>query len=161
MIKCIHMVGYNHRRTRRGVRGEAARPPSWKFSGQTVFRESASCSKILNDKNYFNTVNNCRATLVFRANAGCSKILNVKKYFNTVNNLRATLVFRASASCSKILNDIKYIFKTLNSRHTLFFRASASCSKMQNDEKYFNTVKHFRVNSGFQGKCKLLKNPEW
>jgi len=28
------------------------------------------------------------------------------------------------------------------------------------DETYFNTVKNFRANSVFQGKRKLLKNPE-
>ena len=85
------MVGYNHRRTRRGVRREVALP----------------------------VLKNFRANSVFRASAGCSKILNDKNYFNTVNNLRATLVFRASASCSKILNDIKYIFNTVNSGHSL------------------------------------------
>jgi len=47
------------------------------------------------------------------------------------------------------------------------FRASASCSKILNDKKYFTTVKNFRAtlffraNSVFQGKRKLLKNPEW
>jgi len=71
------------------------------FRPNSVFRPSASCSKILNDKKYiFNAVKNFKAT-VFRASASCSKILNDKKYFNTVKN------FRASASCSKILNDKK------------------------------------------------------
>ena len=35
-----------------------------------------------------------RATLVFRASASCSKILNVKDIFNTVENFRATLFFQ-------------------------------------------------------------------
>ena len=48
----------------------------------------------------------------------------------------------------------------MNSRQTLFFRASASCSKILNVNSLFNAVKHFRANSGFQGKRKLLKNPE-
>jgi len=46
----------------------------------------------------------------FRASTSCSKLLNNKKYFKTVKNFRATLFFRASASCSKILNDKKYAF---------------------------------------------------
>ena len=57
-----------------GVRGGdrvAAVPP-----GLKNFRASASCSKILNDKIYFNTVRNSRATLFFRASGSCSKILN-------------------------------------------------------------------------------------
>jgi len=36
-------------------------------------------------------VKNCRATLFFRASAICSKILNDKIYFNTVKNSRATV----------------------------------------------------------------------
>ena len=44
---------------------------------------------------------------------------------------------------------------------TLFFRASASCWKILNDKKYIlSTVKKFRARSVFQGKRKLLKNPE-
>jgi len=53
-------------------------------------------------------VKSFRATLFFRASASCSKILNDKKYFNTVKKFRSNLFFRASASCSKILNDKKY-----------------------------------------------------
>jgi len=49
---------------------------------------------------------------------------------------------------------------TVNSGHTLFFRASASCSKILNVKSISNTVKNFRANSVFQGKCKVLKNPE-
>jgi len=60
------------------------------FRANFVFRASAGCSKILNDKTYTNTVKSFRAT-VFRASASCSKILNDKKYFNTVKNFRATL----------------------------------------------------------------------
>ena len=83
----------------------------------------------------------------------------IKKYFNSVKNSRAT-VFRASASCSKILN-VKNIFNTVkNCRATLFFRASASCSKILNVKSIFDTVKIFRAHSVFQGKRKLLKNPE-
>ena len=75
--------------------------------------------------------------------------------FNTVNN------FRASISCSKILNDKKYFNTVKNFRSNLFFRAWASCSKILNDKKYtVNTVKIFRENSVFQGRCKLFKKAE-
>jgi len=42
---------------------------------------------------------NFRANSVFRATASSSKILNHKIYFSTAKNSRATLFFRASASC--------------------------------------------------------------
>jgi len=41
------------------------------------------------------------------------------------------------------------------------FRASVCDSKLQNNKNIFNTVKNFRASSVFQGKRKLLKNPEW
>jgi len=41
-----------------------------------------------------------------------------------------------------------------------YFRASASCSKILNVKCIFNTVKNFWANSVFEGKVKLLKNPE-
>ena len=80
-----------------------------------------------------------RVTLFFRASASCSKILNDKKYFNTVKNSRATLFFKASASCLKSWI-IKNIFSTVKSGHPLFFRANASCSKLLNLKSIFNTV---------------------
>ena len=151
--------------------------------GNSVFRASTICSKILNAKKYFKTVKNSRATVFFRASASCSKTLNDKKdilntvknsransvsqdkrkllknseckgIFHTVKIFRATLFFRASASCSKILN-VKSIFNTVKNS-----RASASCSKILNDKICFNTVKNFRANSVFQDKRKLLKNSE-
>jgi len=75
---------------RRGQEGGS--PP-----GLKIFRASASCSKILNDKKYiFNTVNSGQ-TLFSGQGQSCSKILNDKKYFNTGKNFRETF-FRASAS---------------------------------------------------------------
>jgi len=100
---CLYQV---YRRTR----GAAALPGLKNFWANSVFRASSSCSKILNDKKYLNTVKIFGTTLFFRASASCWKILNDKKccIFNTVKNFRANSVFRASASCSKILNDKKY-----------------------------------------------------
>jgi len=69
---------YSHRRTRRGV-GEGGRPQGLKnFRANSVFRARASCSKILNDEKYFNTVKKSRATLFFWASASCSKLLIIK-----------------------------------------------------------------------------------
>jgi len=75
--------------------------------------------------------------------------------------LGQTLFLRASASCSKFLNDKKY-FNTVK-----IFRANSvfegKCKVAQKSrmiKAIFNTVKHFRANSVSQGKCKLLKNPE-
>jgi len=122
-------VKTRHRRTRQGVGEGAAALP-----GLKNFRATASCSKILNNKIYFSTVKNSRATLFFRASASCSKILNDKKTCsNTVKNIRATLFFRESAC--KLL---KY----------------SEC------KKYIPYSETFLGNSVFQGKRTLLKNLE-
>jgi len=100
--------------------------------------------------------------LFFRASASCSKILNDKIYFNTVKNSRATLFFRASASCSKILNVICIlnINTVKNFRATVFLRASASCLKILNSKTYIQYSEKFQGNSVFQSKGELLNNPE-
>jgi len=67
------------------------------FKANSVFRASASCTKILNNKKYIFIATNSEHPLFFRASASYSKILNVKSVFNTVKNSRATLFFRASA----------------------------------------------------------------
>ena len=122
---------FAHRRTRRGA-GGGGRSPGLK---------------------------NFRANSVFRATASSSKILNNKIYFSTVKNSRATLFFRASASCLKILNNKKYRFNTVNSGHPLFFRASASYSKILNVKVYSIQWK-IPGQLCFQGKRRLLKTPE-
>ena len=173
---------------RGGGRGGTAAPPGLKnFRANSVFRASASCQKILNDKKYLNTVKIFRATLFFRASASCSKILNNKKHvfstvksghpvffrasasyskilnvksiFNAMKKSRATLFFRASASCSKILN-VKSIFNAVKkSRATLFFRASASCSNILNNKKYIQYSKKFQGKL-FSGQAQVVKNPK-
>jgi len=121
-----------HRRTRRGVGGAVAPLGLKIFRANSVFRATASSSKILNHKMYFSTVKNSRATLFFRASASCSKILNVKSIFNTMKNSRVTL-FSGQAQVTQNSRIIKNIF---------------------------NTAKNFRAPSVFQCKRKLLKNPE-
>jgi len=83
--------------------------------------------------------------------------MNDKKYFNTVENFQGKLFFRASANCSKILSDKKYIFNAVNPGKTLFFRASASFSKILNGKNIFNTVVNFTANSVFQCKVKKIQ----
>jgi len=46
---------------------------------------------------------------IFSASASCSKFLNDKKYFNPVKNFWANSVVRTSVSCSKFLNNKKYL----------------------------------------------------
>ena len=138
--------------------GGAAAPPALNnFSAHSVFRASASCPKILNDKKYLNTVKIFRVTLFFRASASCSKMLNNKKYLFSAVKLGHPLFFRASASYSNILN-VKSIFNTVKkSRATLFFRASASCSKIRNVKSIFNTVKIFRATLFFSGQAQVAQ----
>jgi len=159
----------------------------WKRWGQLCFQDSASCSKILNDKKYIFNRFNSGHTLFFRASASSSKILNDKNYiFNTVNSGH-TLCFRASASCSKIRDVKKHLIQWKFSGETLFsvqaqvfknpeckkifntvkisgqlpfFRASASCSKIRNVKK--TNLIQWKISGQlcFQGKRKLLKNRE-
>jgi len=92
---------------------------------------------------------NFRANSVFRASASCSRIQNDKKYFNTVKLFRATLIFRASVSCSKVLNDKKYILSTMNQEHTVF-QGKSRLLKNPEWKNIFNTVENFRANSVFR-----------
>ena len=80
--------------------------------------------------------------------------------FNTVKNFRAHSVFQGKRKLVKNPERETYIQYSEKFQGTLFFRASASCSKILNVKNIFNTVKNFRAQSVFQGKRKLLKNPE-
>ena len=72
------------------------------FSENSVFQGKRKLVKILKDKKYiFNTVNSGHT--VFKASASYSKILWIVKnkgLFNIVKNSGQTLFFRASARCS-------------------------------------------------------------
>jgi len=120
----------------------------WKISGQTVFQGKRKLFKILNDKKYvFNTVNSGH-TLFFRASAGCSKILIIRSIFNRVKNFRANSVFQGKRMLFKILNEKKNILNTLNSGTV--FQGKHKLLKNPEDKKYFNTVKNFRTISFFR-----------
>jgi len=76
-----------------GVGGRAATPRIEKFRANSVYRTSSSCSKILKDKKYFNTVKIFRANYVFQGKRRLFKTLNDKKYIlNTANS--CTLCFQ-------------------------------------------------------------------
>ena len=148
------------------------RPPPRleKFRANSFFWASSSCSKILKDKKYFNTVKNFRTNSVFQGKRRSFKILNDKKYiFNhrrtkrgvggasrppVLKNFRSNSVFRASVSCSKILNDKKYFNTVKYFRETLLFRPSASCSKILNLKKYI------QYSAKFYGKLCFLGQGE-
>jgi len=67
---------------------------------------------MLNGKKYFDTVKNSRATPFFRESASCSKLQNDKKYIISTVNSGHPLFFRAMhASCSKFQN-VRSIFNT-------------------------------------------------
>ena len=127
MAMYVGLQSVKHIGVRGGGAGGAAAPSCLKnFRANSVFRATASSSKILNNKIYFSTVKNSRATLFFRASASCSKILNNKKHIQ-YSEFRAPSVLQASASCSKILNVKSVFHKAKNFWATLFFRASSSC----------------------------------
>jgi len=71
------------------------------FKAQSVFQGKRKLLKNPESKKYI------QYSEKFQASISCSKILNDKKYFNTVKNFRSNLFLRASASCSKIPNDKK------------------------------------------------------
>jgi len=77
-----------------------------------------------------------------------------------VKNFRAHSVFQGKRKLLKNPECKTYIQYSEKFQGTLFFGASASCSKILNVKRIFNTVKNFRAHSAFQGKRKLLKNPE-
>jgi len=78
-----------------------AAPPGLKiFKVNSVFRATASSSKILNHKINFSTVKNSRATLFFSASASCSKILN-KKIYIQYSKFRAPSVFQGKRKLLK------------------------------------------------------------
>ena len=64
-----------------GWREGGGLPPPWleNFRANSVFRASTSCSKVLKDKKYFNTVKSFRATLFFRA----------RQFFKNLNNKKS------------------------------------------------------------------------
>jgi len=82
--------------------GRGGRPPLRleKFRANFVFRASSSCSKILKDKKYFNTVKNFRANSVFRASAGCSKFWMIKNIYS-IQWIQGTLCFSGKAQVAQ------------------------------------------------------------
>ena len=157
-----------------------------KFQGNSLFRASAGCSKLQNNKKYIQYSGKFQGTLCFSGQAQVAqKSWIIKKYipysefrtpsifqgkrkliknsewksiFHTAKNFWATLLFRASASCSKILNDKKYLLNTVkNIRVSQFFRVSASCSKILNVKSIFHTAKNLWATLFFRASASCSK----
>jgi len=81
-----------------GVRGGGGRPPRpEKFRANSVFSASSSCSKILKDKKYFNTVKNFRANSVFQGKHKLLKNPECKNYIQCSENFQGKLCFSGQA----------------------------------------------------------------
>ena len=121
-----------HRRRRRGVGGSGCPLGLENFRANSVFRASATCSEILNDKKYLNSVKNSRAT-VFQCKRELLKSWAIKNTYS-VQWIQGPSGFQGKR---KLLKNPK-------------------C------KKYIQYSEKFQGNSVFQGKRELLKkNPEW
>ena len=94
-------------RTRRRGR----RPPPWLeiFRANFVFRASSSCSKILKNKKYINTVENFRATSVLKLFFQSKRKFLKNRYFNAMKYFTVNSVFQGKRKLFKILKDKQYI----------------------------------------------------
>ena len=135
----------------------AAAPLSWIISGQTLFSGQAQdAQKSWMIKNILIQWKIWERLVFSTASASCSKILNDKKYFNIVQIFRATLFFRASASSSKILNVKIYSLYWKISGQTLFLGQAQAAQKSWTVKNVFNAVENSTANSDFQGKVKKI-----
>jgi len=143
LLKSLHEIWLWHseklahdhcRRTRRGWWWQ---PPGLKtFRANSVFRASASCSKFLNDKNYFNTVKNFRANFVFQGKSKLLKNVRWQKIYS-VQWIHATACYSGQAQVAQNSGMLKiYSMQWKIPRQTLFFRASAMLLK--NHERWKN-----------------------
>jgi len=129
------------------------------FRENSVFQGKHRLFKILNDKKYIFNIVNSGHTLFFRESTSCSKILNVKTIFNTVNNFRENSVFHGKRKMFKILNDKKYI-KYSEFGTSSVFQGKQKLLKHPECQKYIKYSETFHDKLCFQGKRKFLKNPE-
>jgi len=128
-------------------------------SGHTLFwRAIKSCSNILNVTSILNTAKNFMTPSVFRASASSSKILK-DKIFQCSEKFQGKLYFSGHAQVvqnSEWLN--WYIYSIQWLQGTLCFSGqSTSFSKVLKDENYFIAVKSFRATLFFRER-KLFKN---
>jgi len=127
-------------------------------SGHTLFfRACKSWTNILNVKSILNTAKKFMTNSVFRASASSSKILKDKN-ISMQWKISGQLYFSGRGEVVQNFEWLKiYIFNAVNSGHTLFSGQATSCSKVLKDKKYFNTVKRFRATLFFRAR-KLFKN---
>ena len=97
-----------------------------------------------------------RANSVFRASASCSKVLNNKKYFIAVKNSGKTLCSRAIASCSKFWM-MKNIYSIQWIQSTRYFSGQVQVAQKSLRWNTFQDGEKVQGNSVFQGKRKLFE----
>jgi len=148
-----------HRRRRRGVGGSGCPLGLENFRANSVFRASATCSEILNDKKYLNSVKNSRAT-VFQCKRELLKSWAIKNTYS-VQWIQGPSGFQGKRKLLKNPKCKKYIqYSEKFQGNSVFQGKPELLKKILNDEIYFNTVNIFRAPSVFQGKRNLLTNPE-
>jgi len=133
----------------------------------SVFGASASCSKILNDKKYFNTVK-FRANSVFQGKhkvaqkSWMSKIYSMEWKFSGPLYFQGNSIFRASASCSKILNVKVYSIQWKISGQLCFQDKRKVAQKSWMAKNIFNRVKNSRATLFFSAtaNCWNILNDE-
>ena len=125
------------------------------------FRASANYSKILNEKVYSIQWKIAEETL-FSRQAQVVKILNVKSTVYSLQwNFSGQLCFSRQARVAQKSWMIKVYSVQWKFSGQLYFSGQARVAEKSWMIKYiFNAVKIFRPPSVFQGKRKLLKNPQ-
>jgi len=98
-------------------------------------------------------------TLFFRASASCSKILKDKKYYNAVKIVRVNSVFQGKRKLFEILNNKKYIFNTVNSGHTVF-QGKRKLLKNPERLKIFQCSEKFQGKLCFSGQAQVVQSSE-
>jgi len=110
-----------------GVGGGRPPPRLEKFRTNSVFRASTTCSKILNDKKYFNTGKILGQTVFFSAIVSCSIFWMIKNIYS-LQWIQGKLCFSGQAQVAQKSWMIKNISIGLQWKiweQTLFFRANA------------------------------------
>jgi len=121
------------------------------FWATLFFIASSSCSKILNDrKGMFNAVKNIRAPCFSgQAHAHCSKLLNVKSIFHTVQNCRTRSVFRGKRRLLKNSECKKYNPHSEKFMSNSVFQGKRKLLKIPECIMYIQYSEKFHDNSVF------------
>ena len=151
----ISIITDPHRRTRRGVGGAAAFPDLKIFRANSVFRASASCSKILNDKKTTYSIQwKIPGQLCFSGQAQVVQNSWIIKYTYAVQWVRAPSVFQCKRKLLKNPECNLYI------QYNEKFQGKHELLKTPECKKYIQYSEQIQGNSVFSGQRKLLKNRE-